>query len=62
MHGGPLKQSQLLRKVHGHAMLIFFPKFRTSISLFESLIHLVPAKLWNFLEARILYIKYIENN
>ena len=30
-------------------------------SLFESVIRLVPAKLWNFLEVRMLYDKCIEN-
>ena len=30
-------------------------------TLFESVIRLVPAKLWNFLGARMLYDKCIEN-
>ena len=38
------------------------PQFRTNASLFESVISLVPAKLWKFLEARMLYDKSIENN
>ena len=60
MHGGSLKYSQLLKKVLGHAMLIFFPQFRTNVSLFESVSCLVPAKLWNYLEARVLHDKCIE--
>ena len=42
-------------------MLIFLPELRTNVSLFESVICLVPAKLWNFLEAKMLYDKCIEN-
>ena len=61
MHGGTLKQSHLLKKVEGHAMLIFLPQFRTNFSLYESVIRLVPAKFWNFLEARMLFDKCIEN-
>ena len=61
MRGSTLKQSQLLKKVQGHAMLIFLPQLRTNVSLVESVIRLVPAKLWNFLEARMLYDKCIEN-
>ena len=41
-------------------MLISLPKFRTNVNLFESVICLVPANLWNFLEARMLYDKCIE--
>ena len=49
-------------EVQGYAMLIFLPQFRTNVSLFEFVICLVPAKLWNFLEARILYNKCIRIN
>ena len=42
-------------------MLIFLPQLRTTVSLFESVICFVPGKLWNFLEARMLYDKCIEN-
>ena len=28
---------------------------------YMNVVHLVPAKLWNFLEARMLYNKCIEN-
>ena len=44
-------------------MLMFLPQFRTNVSPFESVFRLVPAKLWNFLEARMLYMydKCIEN-
>ena len=48
-------------KVEGYAMLIFLPQFRTQVSLFESVIYLLLAKLWNFLEARMLYDECIEN-
>ena len=61
MQGGTPKQCQLLKKFQGHAMLIFLPQFRTNVSLFECVICSVPAKLWNFLEARMLYDKCIEN-
>ena len=57
MQGDTLKQSQLLKNVQGHAMLIFLPQLRTNVSLVESVIRLVPAKLWNFLKARMLYDK-----
>ena len=43
-------------------MSIFLPQFRTNVSLFESAICLVPANLWNFLEARMLYGKCIKMN
>ena len=43
-----------------YAMLIFLPQFRTNVSLFESVICLVPGELWNFLEARMLYDKCLE--
>ena len=36
-------------------------KFNTNVSLFECVVFLVPAKLWTFLEARMLYDKCIEN-
>ena len=36
-------------------------QFRTNVSLFESFICLGPGELWNFLEARMLYDKCIEN-
>ena len=55
------KQSQLLRKVQGHAMLKFLPQFRTNVYLFEAVIRLVLTKLWNFLDARMLYDRCIEN-
>ena len=48
-------------EVQGYAKLIFLLQFRTNVSLFESVICMVPAQLWNFLEARMLYDKYIEN-
>ena len=59
MHRGTLKQSQLLKKVQGHVVFIFLPQLRTIVSLhvFESAIRLVAAKLWNILEARMLYDK-----
>ena len=60
MQGGTLKQSRLFKKVQGHAMLVFLPHFRTNVSLFESVICSVTGKLWNFLEARMLYDKCIE--
>ena len=47
-------------EVQGYAMLIILPQFRTNVSQFESVICLVPAKLRNFLEARMLY-KCFEN-
>ena len=57
------KQSQLLKKVQGHAILIliFLPQFRTNVYLFEAVIRLVPTKLWNFLDTRVLYDRCIEN-
>ena len=36
-------------------MLMSLPQLRTNIRLFEIVIRLVPAKLWNFLETRMLY-------
>ena len=42
-------------------MLICLPQFRTNVSLFESVICLVTGEFWNFLEARMLYDKCIEN-
>ena len=51
MQGDTLKQSHLLKKV---PMLIICPQFRTIVSLSEFVICLVSAKLWNFLEARML--------
>ena len=33
----------------------------TNVSLFESVIRLMPSKLWNFLVARMLYDKCLEN-
>ena len=61
MHGGTLKQLIAIFEVQGYAMLIFLPQFRNNVSLFESVICLLPAKLWNSLEARMLYDKCIEN-
>ena len=61
MHDGTLKQFELLKKVQSHAMLILLSPLRTNANLFESVIRLVPAKLWNFLGARMLYDKCIEN-
>ena len=43
MHGSTLKQPQLLKKVPGDAMLIFFPQFRTNVSLLESFFRILPA-------------------
>ena len=48
-------------EVQGYTMLIFLPQFRTNVSLFESVICLVPRELWNSLEARMLFDKCIEN-
>ena len=48
-------------QVQGYAMLIFLPQFRTNVNLSESAICLVPGELWDFLEARMLYDKCIEN-
>ena len=48
-------------EVQGYAILIYLPQLRTNVSLFESVIGLVTGKLWNFLEARMLYDKCIEN-
>ena len=53
--------SQLLKNKPGHALLIFFPQIRTYVSLLESVNRLVSAKLWNFLEARVLYDECVEN-
>ena len=47
MHGCTLKHSQLLENVQDHAMLIFLAQFRTNVSFFESVIRLVPAKLYD---------------
>ena len=41
--------------------MLFFPEFQTNVSLFESVVPLVPAKLWNFPEVRMPYDKCIEN-
>ena len=60
MHGYP-QTIAIIKKVQGHEMLKFLPKCRTNDSLFESAICLVPGKLCNFLEARMLYDKCIEN-
>ena len=46
-------------QVQGYAMLIVLPQFRTNVNLSESVICLVPGE--NFLEARMLYDKCIEN-
>ena len=59
MHRGTPTQSQLLKKVQGYDM--FLPQFRTNVRLFESVICLVPAKLWNFLEARMLCDKFTDD-
>ena len=48
-------------QVQGYAISIFLPQFRTNVSLFESVTCLVPAKFWNFLEARMLYYECIKN-
>ena len=48
-------------QVQGYAMLLFLPQFRTNVNLSESVICLVPGELWNFLEARMLYDKCIDN-
>ena len=62
MHWGTLKQPQIIEKSAWQCYVkIFFPQFRTDITLFVSVICLVPAKLWNFLEVRMLYDKIIEN-
>ena len=61
MQGVPSNNHNYRIEVQGYAMLIFSPKSRTNVSLFESVICLVPEKLWNFLEARLLYDKCIEN-
>ena len=42
-------------------MLIRLPQFRTNVNISESAICVVPGELWNFLEARMLYDKCIEN-
>ena len=42
-------------------MIIFLSKSRTNVSLFESGRRLVPVNLLNFVEARMLYGKCIEN-
>ena len=55
--GAPSNNPNFRREVQGYAMLIFLPQF----SIVESVICLVPAKLWNFLEASMLYDKCIEN-
>ena len=59
--GVPSNNHNFRIEVQGYAMLIFLPQFKTNISLFENVICLVPAKLWNFLEARMLYDKRTEN-
>ena len=61
MHGVPSNNRNFRIKNQGYAMLIFLPQFRNIVSLFESVICLVPANLWNFQEARMLYNKCIEN-
>ena len=59
--GVPSNNRNFQIKVQGYAMLIFLPQFITTsnVSLFESIICLVPAKLWNYLSARMLYDKCI---
>ena len=59
--GVPSNKRNFLIQIQGYAMLIFLPQFRTNVSLFESAICLVTGELWNFLEARMLYDKCIEN-
>ena len=55
MHGGTLKQSQFWITSSRLWMLIFLPQLRTNVSLFESVICLVPGELRYFLEARMIY-------
>ena len=61
MHGGTLKQSQFSKRSSRLSYVNILPQFKTNVSLFESVICLVPIELWNFLEARMLYDKCIEN-
>ena len=46
--GVPSNNRNFQIQVQGYAMLIFLPQFRTNVSLFESVICLVPGELWNF--------------
>ena len=59
--GVPSNNRNFRINVQGYVMLIFLPQFRTNVNLFESVICLVPGELRNFLEARMLYDKCIEN-
>ena len=59
--GVPSNNRNFWIQVQAQAMLIFLPQFRTNVNLFESGICLGPGELWNFLEARMLYDKCIEN-
>ena len=61
MHGGTLKQSQFSNTSSRLCYVNILPQFRTNVNLSESVICLVPGELWNFLEARMLYDKCIEN-
>ena len=61
MHGAPSNNRNFRIEVQSYAMLIFLPQFRNNVSLCESVICLVPGELWNFIEARMLYDKCIEN-
>ena len=55
------KTISIIEKISWFCYVNILLQFRTNVSLFESVIRLVPAKLWNFLEARMLYDKCIEN-
>ena len=59
--GVPSNNRNFRIQLQGYAMLIFLPQFRTNVNLSEFVICLVPGDLWNFLEARMLYDKCIEN-
>ena len=61
--GVPSNNRNFRIQLQGYAMLICLPQLRTNVivNLSESVICLVPGELWNFLEARMLYDKCIEN-
>ena len=59
--GVPSNNRNLRIEVQGYAYVNILPQFRTNVNLLESVICLGLAKLWNFLEARMLYEKCIEN-
>ena len=59
--GVPSNNRNFRIQLQDYAMLIFLLQFRTNVNLSESVICLVLGELWNFVEARMLYDKCIEN-